>query len=164
MTKGIDMTEKQSRADSFMEACTNIAVGLAVSQVANLLVLPAVLGVSVSNAQALWLGVIYTAISLVRSYVLRRAFNGRSVWQTIKGAWTGRRRWVLFSFGTLSQNYHGPNHTTLRRIIALDRMGSYAKCWTLYVYRGDGRAHMLGVMFPRWLGEWPKSVGGEPRK
>ena len=81
------MTERQSRADSFMEAMTNIAVGLAVSQAANLIVLPVVLGVEVSQGEALWLGVIYTAISLVRSYVLRRAFNGRSVWQAIKGAW-----------------------------------------------------------------------------
>ena len=79
------MTERQSRADSFMEAATNIAVGLAVSQAANLVVLPAVLGVHVSQGAALWLGIIYTAISLVRSYLLRRAFNGRSVWQAIKG-------------------------------------------------------------------------------
>ena len=77
--------EKQSRMDSVMEAVTNTAVGLAVSQVANLLVLPLVFGVPVSQGQALLLGVIYTAISLVRSYLLRRAFNGRSVWQAVKG-------------------------------------------------------------------------------
>lgn len=79
--------EQQSRADSFMEAVTNIIVGLVVSQVANVTVLPWVLGVRVSHGAALWLGVIYTAISLARSYVLRRAFNGRSVWQAVKAVW-----------------------------------------------------------------------------
>lgn len=79
------MTERQSRADSFMEAATNIAVGLAVSQAANLVVLPLVLNVHVTQAAALSLGVIYTGISLARQYVLRRAFNGRSVWQAVKG-------------------------------------------------------------------------------
>lgn len=75
---------KQSRIDSVMESLTNLAVGLAVSQVANLIVLPLVLGVQVSQGAALWLGVIYTIISLVRSYTLRRLFNGRSVWAAIK--------------------------------------------------------------------------------
>lgn len=74
------------------------------------------------------------------------------------------RRFVVLTFGTLDANYHGPGGTTLRRTVSLVRMGSYAKFWTLYVYRADGRAHMLGVMFPRWLGEWPKSAGGEPRQ
>lgn len=74
----------QSRIDSFMEAVTNTAFGLAVSQVANLTVLPAVLKVQVSQSAALSIGVIYTVISLVRQYVLRRAFDGRSPWQALK--------------------------------------------------------------------------------
>jgi hypothetical protein len=78
--------ERQSRADSFMEAVVNILIGLAVSQAANLIVLPLVFGVPVSQGQALALGVIYTAISLARSYALRRAFNGRSPWAAIKAA------------------------------------------------------------------------------
>ena len=39
-----------------------------------------------SIAQNLVIGVIFTAISLVRSYLLRRAFNGRSPWLILKGA------------------------------------------------------------------------------
>lgn len=79
------------------------------------------------------------------------------------------RKYIQLSFGTLSTNYHGRKDSglysgkTLRRTVRLTRMGSYAKYWTLYIYRGDGRAHMIGVAFPRWLGPWPKSAGGEPR-
>lgn len=76
----------QSRTDSFMESLTNCAVGIGVSFIANLLILPAVFGVTVSVGQNLLLGVFYTIVSIVRSYTLRRLFNGKSVWAAIKGA------------------------------------------------------------------------------
>lgn len=76
---------KQSKADSFMESLTNIAVGLVVSQVANFFIIPAVLGVAISQRESFALGAAYTVVSLVRSYALRRAFNGRTVWSAIKG-------------------------------------------------------------------------------
>lgn len=74
----------QSRVDSFMEAFVNIAIGLVISTIANWLVLPTVLNVSMSVGQNVTISVIFTAISLVRSYAIRRAFNGRSVWSAIK--------------------------------------------------------------------------------
>lgn len=75
---------KQSRIDSVMEALTNVIVGLTVSTVANQAILPAVLGVSLSMSDNLLIGALFTLVSLVRSYLIRRAFNGRSVWQAIK--------------------------------------------------------------------------------
>lgn len=75
----------QSRMDSFMESLTNIVIGLVVSTIANWLILPAVLGVSMTLGQNVLIGLAFTAISLVRSYAIRRAFNGRSVWEAIKG-------------------------------------------------------------------------------
>ena len=64
---------------------------------------------------------------------------------------------ITIRTGTLDSNHHGrPGFTTLRNTWQIVRMGSYAKCWTLYVYRRDGRAHMVTITFPRWLGEWPK--------
>jgi hypothetical protein len=64
----------QTRIGSFVEAWANIAVGFAINFCANLIVLPW-FGFDVSGAQAFGIGVIFTAISLARSYVLRRWFN-----------------------------------------------------------------------------------------
>lgn len=77
------MSEKQSHIDSFMESVVNIAIGLVISTIANALVLPAVTGHPLSLGQNVALSVIYTIISLVRSYAIRRAFNGRSVWRAM---------------------------------------------------------------------------------
>jgi hypothetical protein len=74
----------QSRIDSLMESVVNIIIGLIVSTIANWAILPAVLGVSMSLGQNLLIGSAFTVISLVRSYVIRRAFNGRSVWGALK--------------------------------------------------------------------------------
>lgn len=74
----------QSRTDSFMESLVNIIIGLVVSTIANWLILPTVLGVSMTLGQNVLIGLCFTLISLVRSYVIRRAFNGRSVWESVK--------------------------------------------------------------------------------
>lgn len=74
----------QSRADSLMEAVVNVVIGLVISTIANHIILPLTLGVTPTLAENIAIGVAFTVISLVRSYALRRAFNGRSVWQTIK--------------------------------------------------------------------------------
>lgn len=66
----------QTKLGSFVEAWANIVIGFAINWTANILILPAVLHTSVTGAQAFGIGVIFTAISLVRSYVLRRWFNG----------------------------------------------------------------------------------------
>jgi hypothetical protein len=65
----------QTRAGSLVEALANIAVGFAINWAANMLILP-MFGFHVTGAQAFHMGVLFTAISLVRSYVLRRWFNG----------------------------------------------------------------------------------------
>lgn len=65
----------QSKLGSFIEAWANIAVGFTINFCANLLVLP-LFGFNVTGGQALGIGVIFTAISLARSYIIRRYFNG----------------------------------------------------------------------------------------
>lgn len=64
----------QSRLMSLIEAWANVFVGYWVSVAANYIVLPW-FGFHVSAGQAIGIGVIFTAISLVRSYLLRRCFN-----------------------------------------------------------------------------------------
>lgn len=75
----------QSRLDSLMESLTNIVIGLIISTIANQLILPAILGITITFGENVLIGAIFTAISLVRSYSIRRAFNGRPVWQALKG-------------------------------------------------------------------------------
>lgn len=64
----------QTRLGSLIEVCFNTAIGLAISQVANMLIFP-LFGFNVSAGQAFSIGVIYTAISVIRGYVVRRFFN-----------------------------------------------------------------------------------------
>lgn len=65
----------QTRLASFVEAWANIAVGFGINFTANLIVLPW-FGFDVTPTDALGIGVVFTAISLARSYVIRRWFNG----------------------------------------------------------------------------------------
>lgn len=74
----------QSRTDSLMEALTNVVIGLVISTIANHIILPMTLGVTPTLGQNVVIGVAFTIISLVRSYALRRLFNGRSAWAWIK--------------------------------------------------------------------------------
>lgn len=64
----------QSKRGSAFEAFINIAVGLIVSVIANHLVFP-LFGFVPSLGQNVAITTIYTGISFVRSYCLRRAFN-----------------------------------------------------------------------------------------
>ena len=81
------MTASQSKMDSFMEALMNVVVGLIVSTAANAFILPAVLGVELTLGANILIGLFFTIISIVRSYTLRRLFNGKSVWQALKSWW-----------------------------------------------------------------------------
>lgn len=65
----------QTRIGSLAEAAANIAVGFGINFTANLIVLPW-FGFNVTGSQAFGIGLVFTAISLARSYVLRRWFNG----------------------------------------------------------------------------------------
>lgn len=66
----------QSKLGSFYEACINIVIGFSINYVANLLIFP-LFGFHISPGANFVMGLIYTAISLVRSYAIRRWFNGR---------------------------------------------------------------------------------------
>lgn len=66
----------QTKLGSFVESWANIAVGFGVNFVANLLILPAFGFTSLTLRKNLVIGAAYTAVSLVRSYIIRRYFNG----------------------------------------------------------------------------------------
>ena len=66
----------QTRLGSLIEACINVLIGYWINFAANLLILP-LFGWHVTVSQNLALGAIYTAISIARSYAVRRWFNAR---------------------------------------------------------------------------------------
>lgn len=64
----------QSRRMSLIEAITNVAVGYALAVVTQVLVFPW-FGLHASLGDNLALGLVFTAVSLIRSYALRRLFT-----------------------------------------------------------------------------------------
>ena len=64
----------QSRWMSLVEAATNIAVGYCLAVLTQVIVFP-LFGLSVSLGENLGIGAVFTVVSLVRSFTLRRAFN-----------------------------------------------------------------------------------------
>ena len=65
---------KQSRWMSFAEAVVNVVVGYGVAVVTQMLVLP-LFGIRASVSDNLLIGVIFTMVSMVRSFTLRRVFE-----------------------------------------------------------------------------------------
>lgn len=65
----------QSRRGSAFEAVMNVLVGFGINYFANLAIFP-LFGMHISLSDNLLMGAIYTVISVVRSYCIRRWFNG----------------------------------------------------------------------------------------
>ena len=64
----------QSRALSLAESVANVAVGYVLAVLAQLALFP-ILGLQATLVQSLKLGAAFTAISILRSYALRRLFE-----------------------------------------------------------------------------------------
>ena len=59
---------------SLVESIANVAVGYCVAVLTQMLVFP-LFGLQASVAQNLMIGVVFTGVSLVRSFLLRRVFE-----------------------------------------------------------------------------------------
>jgi uncharacterized membrane-anchored protein len=64
----------QTRLQSLLESFLNVAIGYLVALLAQLLVFP-LFGIYVPLAQNLAIGAIFTVVSILRSYAVRRLFN-----------------------------------------------------------------------------------------
>lgn len=62
----------QTRVESFIEAWVNVAIGFSINFVANLVILPTFGFSTLTLGQNFIIGMIYTVISVARSYVIRR--------------------------------------------------------------------------------------------
>lgn len=67
----------QTKKQSLIEALTNIFIGYLVAVLTNFLVLP-LFGIIIPFFDNLLIGGIFTIISIIRSYVIRRMFNGKN--------------------------------------------------------------------------------------
>ncbi len=64
----------QTKSQSFVESLTNIFIGYVVAVLSQLLIFP-MFGIIIPLGDNLLIGLYFTGISLVRSYVIRRYFN-----------------------------------------------------------------------------------------
>jgi hypothetical protein len=71
---------KQTRSTSLIESIANVIAGIAVAIVAQILIFP-LFGIFISLTDTSLIAVIFTGISLIRSYTLRRVFE----WLRVSG-------------------------------------------------------------------------------
>lgn len=68
----------QTKTGSFVEALTNIAIGFALNFGINLATLPLLWNPDSPKLSAFYIGLVFTAVSLTRQFILRRWFNKAS--------------------------------------------------------------------------------------
>ena len=66
----------QTKRQSAIESLTSTTIGIIIGIVLNLTILP-IFGYPVSLSDSLWISVIFTAVSVIRSYAVRRIFNSK---------------------------------------------------------------------------------------
>lgn len=66
----------QSKLNSFIESLTNILIGYIIALMSQLAIFP-LFDISIPLSDNLLIGLYFTLISLVRSYIIRRYFNKR---------------------------------------------------------------------------------------
>jgi hypothetical protein len=66
----------QTRKGSLVEAITNILIGFSLNFGVNLVTLPLLWNPASPGLSAFYIGLVFTAVSLIRQYVLRRWFDG----------------------------------------------------------------------------------------
>ena len=66
----------QTKRQSAIESLTSTTIGIIICIVLNLTILP-IFGYPVSLSDSLWISVIFTAVSVIRSYAVRRIFNSK---------------------------------------------------------------------------------------
>lgn len=65
----------QTPWESAVESCIGTIIGFGVSWLIQMTLVPLILGVKFTATQGFWVVVLYTVVSWVRSYWVRRGFN-----------------------------------------------------------------------------------------
>lgn len=79
----------QTRLGSLIEAFINVLIGFGINFAANLVILP-LFGYTPSLSDNFQIGLLYTVVSIARSYIIRRWFNAKlhAAAQRLSGART----------------------------------------------------------------------------
>lgn len=77
MTRRAHVVVDQTRLGSFVEAWVNVFIGFWINFTANMLILPHFGFTSLTLKTNFVIGMVYTVISVARSYAIRRWFNTR---------------------------------------------------------------------------------------
>ena len=75
---------KQSKLDSMLESVTNIVIGSGIAFISQIIWFP-LIGIEITLAENAMTTGFFTIVSFVRSYGIRRLFNGRSVYAVLRG-------------------------------------------------------------------------------
>ena len=66
----------QSKKQSLIETLTSVFVGWLIGVILNMLVLP-LFDYNITVIDSLWVSLIFTVVSVIRGYVIRRFFNSK---------------------------------------------------------------------------------------
>ena len=66
----------QSKRESMVETLTSVFAGWLIGVILNMTILP-LFDYNITVVDSLWVSLIFTVISVVRGYVIRRAFNSK---------------------------------------------------------------------------------------
>ena len=75
---------KQHKMDSLMESVCNVAVGFFISWAVWVFIVAPMFGFSNSVGTSFLVTCVFTVTSLIRQYVIRRLFNGKTIWEAIR--------------------------------------------------------------------------------
>ena len=67
----------QSRKNSFIESLTNVAIGYVIAFISQLVIFP-IYGGTFTFEQNLYIGLWFTLVNVVRSYIIRRWFTKKT--------------------------------------------------------------------------------------
>ena len=65
---------QQSKLESLAEVCLNVGIGWVIALITQFIVFP-MFGIDVTVGEQLLISVIFTIVSIIRGYVIRRWFN-----------------------------------------------------------------------------------------
>lgn len=68
----------QSKKQSLIETLTSVFVGWLIGVILNLTILP-LFNYNITVVDSLWVSLIFTVISVVRGYLIRRFFNSKEI-------------------------------------------------------------------------------------
>lgn len=66
----------QSKKDSLIESLTSTTIGWLIGVILNLTILP-LFDYNITVIDSLWVSLIFTVVSVIRGYVIRRWFNSK---------------------------------------------------------------------------------------